>query len=365
MPSVVSINALAERLRMLEGWRRYAAAFAAGAASVLAMAPFFVWPVLWLTLPALVWLIDGACIRAAFDTLAPSPRNRRRHCRLVVRLRLFPGRAVLDRRGVPRRGGGFRLVAPSGGHAAPWRPCPVLCRRGRHRGAVLAGRAEPRLGAGANRVGHGVGPRACLHRPALECAGLRAHLPPPADAKCSRPRHLRPHACSDPHICPAAGAVGRGASRLSRPSYQDCGHGHCSGAARRCCSPWPGAPGAGAAGFRAGRQDPHRPAERTAAREMASREPAAHLPRSHGAVGRQCHGRGRRSRRHHGRDLAGSCHALPAARLPRRARRHRAPAAAVDPPDHRRAARRAGAAGLAPAAGACSTASSSSGKADR
>jgi apolipoprotein N-acyltransferase len=60
MPAEVSIKALAERLRALEGWRRYATAIAAGAASVLAMAPFFVWPVLWLTLPALVWLIDGA-----------------------------------------------------------------------------------------------------------------------------------------------------------------------------------------------------------------------------------------------------------------------------------------------------------------
>src|SRR6186713_1471004 len=60
MPADVSIKALAERLRGLRGWRRRLAAFAAGAASVLAMAPFFVWPVLWLTLPALVWLIDGA-----------------------------------------------------------------------------------------------------------------------------------------------------------------------------------------------------------------------------------------------------------------------------------------------------------------
>ena len=32
--------------------------------SVLAMAPFFVWPVLWITLPVLVWLIDGAIARA-------------------------------------------------------------------------------------------------------------------------------------------------------------------------------------------------------------------------------------------------------------------------------------------------------------
>ena len=60
MPAEVSIEALAERLRTLGGWRRWAAAFAAGVASVLAMAPFFAWPVLWVTLPALVWLIDGA-----------------------------------------------------------------------------------------------------------------------------------------------------------------------------------------------------------------------------------------------------------------------------------------------------------------
>ncbi len=60
MPAQVSSKVLAERLRSLGGWRKRAAASAAGAASVLAMAPFFAWPVLWLTLPALVWLIDGA-----------------------------------------------------------------------------------------------------------------------------------------------------------------------------------------------------------------------------------------------------------------------------------------------------------------
>ena len=42
------------------GWRRYAIAFVAGALSNLAMAPFFLAPVLFLTLPVLVWLIDGA-----------------------------------------------------------------------------------------------------------------------------------------------------------------------------------------------------------------------------------------------------------------------------------------------------------------
>jgi apolipoprotein N-acyltransferase len=49
----------AQRLRGLGGWRRRLAALVAGGVSVLAMAPFFAWPVLWLTLPALVWLIDG------------------------------------------------------------------------------------------------------------------------------------------------------------------------------------------------------------------------------------------------------------------------------------------------------------------
>ncbi len=47
------------------GWRRVGIAFGAGALSVLAMAPFFLWPVLFLTIPALVWLIDGPSRAAA------------------------------------------------------------------------------------------------------------------------------------------------------------------------------------------------------------------------------------------------------------------------------------------------------------
>ncbi|MEC9369493.1 MAG: apolipoprotein N-acyltransferase [Pseudomonadota bacterium] len=44
----------------LTGWRRALAAFIAGALSVLALAPFFLWPICFVTLPLLVWLIDGA-----------------------------------------------------------------------------------------------------------------------------------------------------------------------------------------------------------------------------------------------------------------------------------------------------------------
>jgi apolipoprotein N-acyltransferase len=42
------------------GWKRAAIALAAGALSALAMAPFNAWPVLFLTFPVMIWLIDGA-----------------------------------------------------------------------------------------------------------------------------------------------------------------------------------------------------------------------------------------------------------------------------------------------------------------
>jgi apolipoprotein N-acyltransferase len=57
------MEALADVLRGLGGWRKRGAALMAGVASVLAMAPFFYWPVLWITLPVLVWLLDGALRR--------------------------------------------------------------------------------------------------------------------------------------------------------------------------------------------------------------------------------------------------------------------------------------------------------------
>jgi apolipoprotein N-acyltransferase len=42
------------------GWKRAGVAFVAGSLSVLAMAPFNAWPVLFLTFPVVIWLIDGA-----------------------------------------------------------------------------------------------------------------------------------------------------------------------------------------------------------------------------------------------------------------------------------------------------------------
>ena len=55
-----SITRLAHWIVLSWGWRRALVAFAAGALSVLAMAPFDAWPVLFFTFPVLVWLVDGA-----------------------------------------------------------------------------------------------------------------------------------------------------------------------------------------------------------------------------------------------------------------------------------------------------------------
>jgi apolipoprotein N-acyltransferase len=56
----VKPTALFHAIVLSFGWRRWLIAFAAGAFSALAMAPINAWPVLFLTFPALVWLIDGA-----------------------------------------------------------------------------------------------------------------------------------------------------------------------------------------------------------------------------------------------------------------------------------------------------------------
>jgi apolipoprotein N-acyltransferase len=50
---------------LANGWRRAGIAFLAGALSVLAMAPINAWPILFITLPVLVWLVDGSSGRAS------------------------------------------------------------------------------------------------------------------------------------------------------------------------------------------------------------------------------------------------------------------------------------------------------------
>lgn len=55
-----SLRAAALAIILAWGWKRAAIALVAGATSSLAMAPFNAWPVLFVTFPIMVWLIDGA-----------------------------------------------------------------------------------------------------------------------------------------------------------------------------------------------------------------------------------------------------------------------------------------------------------------
>jgi apolipoprotein N-acyltransferase len=59
----VTPNKLVHSIVLAWGWRRRSIAFSAGAVSALAMAPLNAWPVLFLTFPALVLLIDGIASR--------------------------------------------------------------------------------------------------------------------------------------------------------------------------------------------------------------------------------------------------------------------------------------------------------------
>ncbi len=54
------LSRLSHSVVLAWGWRRAAIAFAAGALSALALAPFNLWPILFATFPLLVWLIDGS-----------------------------------------------------------------------------------------------------------------------------------------------------------------------------------------------------------------------------------------------------------------------------------------------------------------
>ncbi|MEX0853729.1 MAG: apolipoprotein N-acyltransferase [Bauldia sp.] len=63
------MQSLANAIIVLWGWRRFAVAFACGAGSALAFAPFYAFPLLWVTVPVLVWLIDGAEAREGAGAL--------------------------------------------------------------------------------------------------------------------------------------------------------------------------------------------------------------------------------------------------------------------------------------------------------
>ncbi len=56
----MTLTRIAQPIVLAYGWQRAGIAFAAGAASALALAPINAWPILFLTFPVLIWLMDGS-----------------------------------------------------------------------------------------------------------------------------------------------------------------------------------------------------------------------------------------------------------------------------------------------------------------
>ena len=56
---------IAEILKGLRGWRRAGLSFAGGSVSVLALAPFHAYIVMFATVPLLIWLLDGAAAQSS------------------------------------------------------------------------------------------------------------------------------------------------------------------------------------------------------------------------------------------------------------------------------------------------------------
>jgi hypothetical protein len=187
---------------------------------------------------------------------------RRRGGRLVVRLWLFCGRALLGRRCLSGRGRRFCAAAAPGSDPVAGRPGAVLRRRRRARAAPLAHRALPRPRLGARALGHGICARASLHRLSLERAGLCADLPLIPDAKRRADRHLRADVARRPDLGRPPGALGRGPARPHGTRAAALGAG-----TRRCARPGVGDLGSPAArrgprGHAAWGQAAHRAAER-------------------------------------------------------------------------------------------------------
>ena len=153
------------------GWRRAAIAFIAGAVSVLALAPVNAWPVLFLTFPVAVWLIEGASAGRLGGVIGAAIAG------WFFGLRLLHRRPLLDRPRVPRRCQDLRVAAAVRG-ARPSGVPRILY------GALLSGlRARcgraARLRIIALALAHRVGRMAArtVLGLSLERVRLRAHHP--------------------------------------------------------------------------------------------------------------------------------------------------------------------------------------------
>ena len=177
---------LAHRVVLAWGWRRALIAFGAGALSVLGLAPTDLWPVMFLTFPVLVWLVDGAAA-GRFGGARERIRGR-----LVVRLRLFLRGALLDRPRLPGRRQDVRLASAIRDCRAARGHGDLHGSRPRLRARDLGTRPHPRPVACDRTHGRRVVARAPVHRISVEHVWLRTDRAAGTGADRIADRHLGP-----------------------------------------------------------------------------------------------------------------------------------------------------------------------------
>ena len=200
----MSLRRLAHTIAQTRGWRRALIAFIAGLVSVVALPPFHLWPVLFLTFPVLVWLIDGA---------GPGWRGvtARAPHRLAVRLRVSGRRALLDRPRVSGRRADVRLDAAVCGSDRAGRTGDFSRRRHCTGATALDARRATHPRARGSAHSDRMAARARTHGLSVEYVRLCADGAAGAGTRRGTDRHLGPDVPGDCRL-----RVARRARRRSR-----------------------------------------------------------------------------------------------------------------------------------------------------
>ena len=191
----MTLTRIAHSVVLASGWRRALLAFFAGAASALALQPINAWPVLFLTFPVLVWLVDGSAAGRLSGAWRAFGAGWCFGFGYFLAGLYWIGYAFL----VDAKTFGWLLPIAVGGLPAV---LALYTAVGLALARLMWVRGPERL-AGARRRAHGhrMAARPSVHRLSLEHLRLRADRAAGAGAKRVAGRHLGPHFPERRNLC--------------------------------------------------------------------------------------------------------------------------------------------------------------------
>ena len=191
----MTLTRLSHAIVLAFGWRRAAIAFAAGALSALALAPFNAWPILFVTFPVLVWLVDGSAAGRWSGAVAAAGAG------WCFGFGYFRRRTLLGRLRLSGRCQDLRLAAAGGGRRLAGLSRALHRVRACRGAADLGARTGARAGAGRHADHRGMAARPSAQRLSLEHFRLCADPAAGAGAKRVAGRHLGPHLSLHRDLC--------------------------------------------------------------------------------------------------------------------------------------------------------------------